>query len=71
MYVPGCWLKDGENEIVIWDAAGADAPKDALTFLDLPILAENRPATDLGAPQEAQPLDAASRHGDQYKAAHE
>ena len=26
-YAPGCWIKDGDNEIVIWDAVGAK-PRD-------------------------------------------
>lgn len=46
MYVPGCWLKDGENEIIIWDAAGLHAKPNALRFLDQPILGEMHPETD-------------------------
>ncbi len=46
MHVPGCWLKDGENEIVVWDAVGMSAPPTALKWLDEPVLAEMRPETD-------------------------
>ena len=45
MYVPGCWLKDGDNTIQIFDVIGT---KDVfrLDFRDTPILAENRPDLD-------------------------
>ena len=45
MYVPGCWLKEGKNEIVIIDVVGVEPP-DALTFVTTPILGEMRPDTD-------------------------
>ncbi len=46
MYVPGCWLKDGENEILIWDAVGLPTIPTTLVWLEEPILAEMRPDTD-------------------------
>lgn len=59
MYVPGCWLKDGENEIVILDVVGAEPPQE-LRFLATPILGEMRPETDFFAfqprPKLAKPL---------------
>ncbi len=62
MYVPGCWLKDGANEIVILDVVGTE-PATELRFVDKPILGEMRPETDYFAfqprPKLAKPLDAA------------
>ncbi len=46
MYVPGCWLKDGENEIIVWDAIGLDAAPETLAWLDKPILGQMRLETD-------------------------
>ncbi len=48
MYVPGCWLKDGMNEIIIWDAVGLPAFSDLFTlaWTDTPILGELLPETD-------------------------
>ena len=46
MFVPGCWLKDGVNELVVWDLKGFPALKE-LTFLDHPILDELHPERDL------------------------
>ncbi len=46
MYVPGCWLKDGENEIVVWDAVGLTEIPGKLAWLDKPILGEMRLETD-------------------------
>lgn len=44
-YLPGCWLKAGKNEIVIWDIAG---PTEAvIQGLEKPILGELRPELDL------------------------
>lgn len=60
MYIPGCWLKDGENEIVIWSAVTASPKTNTLKFLDQPVLGEMRPETDYFAfqprPKLAQPL---------------
>ena len=36
MYLPGCWLKQGKNEVIVWDLLGNDAP--AIAGLNLPIL---------------------------------
>lgn len=59
MYVPGCWLKDGQNEVVIIDVVGAE-PANELRFLAKPILGEMRPETDYFAfqarPKLAKPL---------------
>ncbi len=46
MHIPGCWLKDGENEIVVWDVVGVKEVPTTLTWRDQPILAEMRPETD-------------------------
>ena len=45
MFVPGCWLKDGENEFLVWDFAG-DVPVKGLTFVDTPVLDELHPECD-------------------------
>jgi beta-galactosidase len=44
LYVPGPWLKEGENEIVILDLLGPTSP--TVAALDHPILDELRPALD-------------------------
>ena len=44
MYVPGPWLKSGENEIVILDLLGPEKP--VIAALDQPILNELRPSLD-------------------------
>jgi beta-galactosidase len=44
MYVPGPWLKPGENEIVILDLLGPENP--VIAALDQPILNELRPKLD-------------------------
>ena len=46
MFVPGCWLKDGDNELVVWDLKGVPGSPN-LTFLDHPILDELHPDRDL------------------------
>ena len=46
MFVPGCWLKDGENELLVWDLKGLP-PCEELRFLDHPILDELHPEHDL------------------------
>lgn len=44
MYVPGPWLKSGDNEIVILDLLGPEKP--VIAALDQPILNELRPTLD-------------------------
>lgn len=44
MYVPGPWLKSGENEIIVLDLLGPTTP--VIAALDRPILDELRPALD-------------------------
>ena len=60
MYLPGCWLKDGKNEIVIWDAVGAELTEAKLKWTDTPVLGEMRPETDYFAlvkrPKLKEPL---------------
>lgn len=36
MYCPGCWLKEGENEVIIWELEGTQSA--TLAGLDRPIL---------------------------------
>lgn len=45
MYVPGCWLKPGDNEFLVWDFAG-NVPTKGLTFVDTPVLNEMHPEND-------------------------
>ncbi len=45
MFVPGCWLEEGENEFLVWDFAG-DVPVKGLTFVDTPVLDELHPECD-------------------------
>lgn len=35
---PGCWVKDGDNEIVIWDAVGAEPQDNKFRWHEKPIL---------------------------------
>jgi beta-galactosidase len=59
-YAPGCWLHPGENEIVILDLVGPQAPE--VAGLDKPILNELRPQLDFLAthrPQVKLNLDSA------------
>ena len=44
MYVPGCWLKQGANEIIILDLLGPEKP--VIAALDYPILDQLRPELD-------------------------
>lgn len=46
MYVPGPWLKRGENEVVILDLFGPEKP--VVSGLDEPILNQLRPELDFG-----------------------
>ena len=39
LYVPGCWLKKGANQIVIFEQL-ADKPHSTISFTDKPILEE-------------------------------
>ena len=68
MYVPGCWLKDGDNEIVIWDAVGATPADAKLKWQKEPILGEMRPETDYFAiqprPKLAKPLSKPVKSGE-------
>ena len=43
-YAPGCWLKTGANEIVIWDLIGPTSP--VIAGLEKPILDQLRPELD-------------------------
>jgi beta-galactosidase len=43
-YLPGCWLHQGENEIVIFDLLGPEKP--VIAGLEKPILNELRPGKD-------------------------
>lgn len=45
MYLPGCWLKEGENEVLVWDFAG-NVPLKGLEFVDAPVLDEMHPEDD-------------------------
>lgn len=44
-YLPGCWLKKGDNEIIVWEIIGTEG-EPTLTGLKTPILNEMRPETD-------------------------
>ncbi|MFZ0826047.1 MAG: beta-galactosidase [Verrucomicrobiia bacterium] len=46
-YAPGCWLRAGENEIIILDLAGPQQP--AIAGLEKPILSELHPEKDFAA----------------------
>ena len=37
-YAPGCWIKNGDNEIVIWDAVGAEPQSAVFRWHEKPIL---------------------------------
>jgi beta-galactosidase len=43
-YVPGCWLKPGKNEFIIWDLIGPTKPE--IAGLATPILDQLRPDLD-------------------------
>ena len=45
MYVPGCWLKKGVNEFLVWDFGG-NVPMKGLEFVDKPVLDELHPESD-------------------------
>jgi beta-galactosidase len=44
LYVPGCWLRLGENEVVIFDLFGPEQPR--IAGLEQPILDQLRPERD-------------------------
>ena len=46
MYVPGCWLREGVNEFLVFDFGG-NVPMDGLEFVDSPILDEMHPEIDI------------------------
>jgi beta-galactosidase len=54
MYVPGPWLKAGENEIVILDLVGPEKP--VVAALDTPILNELRPELDFARSTKRKPV---------------
>ena len=68
MFVPGCWLRDGENEIVVWDAVGGTEPTETFVFRKEPVLGELRPETDYFAwtprPKLAEPLAGPAAEGE-------
>lgn len=37
-YAPGCWIKDGDNEVVIWDAVGAEPQDNHFRWYTKPVL---------------------------------
>lgn len=46
MFVPGCWLKEGVNEFLVFDFAG-NVPMKGLEFAAAPVLDELHPELDL------------------------
>ena len=52
LYVPGCWLKRGQNEIVVLDVIGPQAS--VIEGLDHPILDNLRQPTPVIVPQEGE-----------------
>lgn len=44
MYVPGVWLKEGQNEVIVLDVLGPETPQ--VAGLEKPILGELRPELD-------------------------
>ena len=57
LYMPGCWLKEGKNEIVILDILGANEPK--VQGLDKPILDMLRVAVPQTHRKDGEKLDLA------------
>ncbi len=52
MYVPGCWVKDGDNELVVLETAGAVTWKgETLPFREKPVLDELIPEADFFQPE--------------------
>lgn len=56
MYIPGCWLKDGENEIIFWDSVGRASAPETLAWRETPILDQLRPENDYMTPRLRQKL---------------
>ncbi|MBP5791973.1 MAG: beta-galactosidase [Kiritimatiellae bacterium] len=58
MYVPGCWLREGENEFVVFDFGG-NVPAKGLVFTDTPVLDEMHPECDFIAEphRESEPFE--------------
>jgi beta-galactosidase len=54
MYVPGPWLKPGENEIVILDLLGPEQP--VIAALEQPILNQLRPELDFARTAKRKPV---------------
>lgn len=54
MYVPGPWLKAGENEIVILDLLGPEQP--VIAALDQPVLNQLRPELDFARTAKRKPV---------------
>lgn len=52
MYVPGCWLKKGANEIIILDLLGPEKP--VIAALNHPILDELHPEKDFARVRRAE-----------------
>ena len=52
LFVPGCWLKKGQNEIIVLDVMGPQSP--AIEGLDHPILDHLRQPTPVILPQEGE-----------------
>ncbi len=52
MYVPGPWLKQGENEILVLDVAGPQEP--VIAGIETPILNQLRPELDFGVERRAK-----------------
>ena len=50
-YAPGCWIQDGDNEIVIWDAVGAQPKDSTLRWYAKPILDVNSAENDYFKPE--------------------
>ena len=57
MFVPGCWLKEGENEFLVFDFGG-NVPVKGLTFVDYPVLDEMHPECDIiaAAKRDSKPF---------------
>jgi beta-galactosidase len=65
-YAPGCWLKQGANEIVIWDLVGPTSP--VIAGLEKPILDQLRPDLDFAVSRRPEiildlPLDKPTHTG--------
>ena len=57
LYVPGCWLREGENEIFILDQIN-DSRLASVSCVDTPVLEQQRPLR-LSAPAADQPTNSA------------